>query len=79
MKLHEIVLTEKITFDDSEFRRSHGRSPRGTGLWIFRVEIPGREDTVIEVRMKTLVIAKKEVAAQLADVVRLGPRVFVLP
>ncbi len=79
MKLHEIVLTERITFDDSEFIRSHGKRPRGTGLWFFRVEIPGQEDKVIEVRMKNLVAAKKEVAAQLADDIRKDPRVFVLP
>jgi hypothetical protein len=79
MKLHEIVLTEKITFDDSEFIRAHGKKPQGTGLWFFRVEIPGQEDKVIEVRMKNLVTAKKEVAAQLADDLRKDPRVFVLP
>ena len=79
MKLHEIVLTERITFDDSEFIRAHGKKPQGTGLWFFRVEIRGQEAQVIEVRMKNLVAAKKDVAAQLADDVRKDPRVFVLP
>ena len=79
MKLQDIVLTEKITFDDSEFIRSHGRPPRGRGHWMFRVEIRGREATVIEISNKTLVDAKKDVMAQLADDRRVDPRVFVLP
>lgn len=79
MKLQDIVLTERITFDDSEFIRSHGRKPRGRGMWMFRVEIRGREARTIQVSNMTLVNAKKDVAAQLADDRRVDPRVFVLP
>lgn len=79
MKLQDIALSERITFDDSEFIRSHGRPPRGRGHWMFRVEIRGQEARVIEISHKTLMAAKKDVQAQLADDRRLDPRVFVLP
>lgn len=53
--------------ETSDFERSHGRAPRGTGLWAFVFKFAGHEETRFVPHAMSLTDAKKWARANAPD------------
>lgn len=68
-----------ITFDNSEYVKSHGKNPTGRGSWAFSVDRDGKHSVLFSPSM-TLTDAKKWVKAELATKAGVtGALLYVLP
>jgi len=78
----------KIRFDKSEYVRSHGRDPKGTGMWMFDIAAGDGDGRYLDIPTQTatgtLTQAKKKIREMLKDEASMcgglkEATVFILP